>query len=915
MKKSFGLSLILYLVLAYGLGASVFFFGSEIIKFGLQSYGYELCNCRLEIKRLKWHVTAPSFFLIEGLKMDMVDSKIQIERLEGRVHIVLLDPTVFWKLSVNAKIQSGEVRIANPLRDSKATSSLEGVSVRDLARKIQELKRIDLELVTSNLKIYFELHRERTVMLDNINWKTRMQGEPFVFDWNFNSQLSLPLEYFDKPVNFRSIGKIHRYPEKIELVSTKIELMGIPLDIQGGFIFQNGSVDLKLRLKDFDVGKMQKVEGNGLINTWSGVVSIDVGASRGTNFAPWLMEAKINGQKLKGQLDLKGQNYMLKGPVLLDVASEWKYHSESGFEAPLIGWNIDLSSAKLLLENYLDKPEDIKFASQGQLRWKDVLSFDETRVQVDRLDVGVDGDIEISKKVEIDFDVKPLRLEGLERYFPFMNRFPLKGGLELEGSYRGDLNEPEKASLNLTKLIVDKAQGSIDWKSTGLRVNGPFAINFRGGFNIAGKQVKSGELDLKLDLTQMEIQSENHFYKPSNSHFELNLVAKEEGGSMKARASSLKSAAGLLAIEGILPMPPTYSLNLNLSSERFLLAPLKTLFPEAFGHFPDGQLKANLNFTGDININELLASRTTTKGTMKILIPSFRMVEKAAEGKSNKTKVPEPIFPRTRFFQSMSIDTDVAISQMTIEDLSFSDVQAEVRIEDGKASGRSVIGRFLGGRVEFPFFEIPLLSDDPKASFKIKATQLNFADGLLKFIPPLSGLASGHLNAEFTGSSRLRRSPNFLGDLQSSGSMTLNMATFAYFPLKDQVDQQLISVRGAREIAKSYNFNGSNLAMSSEFVLARNDVSLKSARLRNQEGHELQFNGKIGYDRKILMDGELILFKIPPTTNFVVANRDQQGALAFAINIEGNLAQPRFLLIDDAIMQMVQKSNDRDRSR
>jgi hypothetical protein len=77
----------------------------------------------------------------------------------------------------------------------------------------------------------------------------------------------------------------------------------------------------------------------------------------------------------------------------------------------------------------------------------------------------------------------------------------------------------------------------------------------------------------------------------------------------------------------------------------------------------------------------------------------------------------------------------------------------------------------------------------------------------------------------------------------------------------------------------------------------------------------LQIDGKIGLDRKLEMEGDLVLMRMPPINSFVAANRDQQGTIQIPLRIVGDLSQPRFLIIDDSLSQMVQKASEFERSR
>lgn len=388
---------------------------------------------------------------------------------------------------------------------------------------------------------------------------------------------------------------------------------------------------------------------------------------------------------------------------------------------------------------------------------------------------------------------------------------------------------------------------------------------------------------------------------------------------MRAKSGYLKSAVGLLNLEGTIPIPPSYTINLKLKSEQLSLGALRKLFPTRCQNFPEGQLKGDWVINGEFNPNDFLASRATTTGNMKVMIPNLTMVGHSpnlvANPTAGKLLLPGSILSKERAFQTTYIDADVSIGNLKIDGLSFSDITASVKIQDGKASGQSVIGRFFNGRVEFPFFEVPLLTEDPKATYKIKAFQVNFADLTSTLLTPFRGFGSGFISAEISGTTKLPSSPYFLSELQSAGNFSVASAGFSVFPLKMNIDQALRAVRGGVDLSKRYNFPSTNLTVTSDFVLARNEMSLKPLIIRTKEGHQAQLEGKIGLDRKIQMEGELVLLGIPPVNSFIIANRDQQGAIQLPFKVEGNFSQPNFHVLDDFLSQMVQKSYELERGR
>lgn len=912
MKRSTGSNqgLIIFVVVVSLLGGLFYLRGASVLKFAIESYSYEICGCQIGMEKLIWQIKDPLSFGFRELDLVGVDSKIHLTKLQTKLQPVFFNKGLFWKLKVDVKVDKGAISFTESSEAETVDSSQSKNSLREVARKLESLKRFDVSLNMKSVNVQMPLMKDELAALEIEQLGLQLQGDPFYLKWEMNSRAKPPASVYSETVSLSSKGKLQRVPERLELADAQVVVMGIPMALMGSVILQSNAVEVKAQIKDFDLAQigLQKLET--ILKDWKGVVSLNAHLKRSGSFEPWVSEVTAAVKGLQGGANLISQKYSLNGPVKLDGSVRIKHQTGKDIEVPSADWNIDLTEAQLQVESLLSKPKGVSLLSHGKLQWQQTLFLENAEVQLHHLVAAFDGEIEGAKGADMSFRVAPFSLDGMEQVFPFLSAYPLSGKAEVIGHYSGDFDKPEKANLDLEKVALDKVKGSVSWKDS-VVLNGPFLIDLNGSLNVLGKEVKKGSLDLKVDLSKMEISKDKQFYKPPNSTLEVTLTANGEQGALRVKKGNLKGQFGTLVLEGVVPVPPVYSIDLKASTEQISLGALKKLLPEYSSIIPNAQVKGSIATKGELNSSQLMNSRLETLGALKIWIPSYILNANSSSqprGTDDAKQIPGPILAASRVLQGIDLSMDVLVDSLTLKQFVFNDVNVNGRIKDGILRGSSRIGKVLDGKVDFPFFEIPLFTSNPSTTFKVKAHQLDLASVIEKFLPPFKGLVAGRFTGEFSGLTKLPQSPTFLQDLQSTGKFGVVQGSLSSLPLKGYLDNKLRSIPGASQLYNKVKFPNTALEILGDFSLAKGEIMLKPVILLSGEGHQLFLEGKLGLDKKIDFEGHLDLAKLNGIGSFFEANRDSQGRLVVPIKVDGEMGRPQFYILDETLKEMVNKT-------
>jgi hypothetical protein len=931
MKRFFLWLMAISLVSFLGLGVTLHLAGPRLFKEAINNYGSVLCGCNIKVKQIKWSLFDP--LKISFIKIEFEQEALQLKTAKVKLNVqpeVVIDKHD-WNLRINVLVEEGDLVFIQTPNTVLPEPNKPSKSARESIRQLEKFKHLFEHLTLSIVARKFAI---RTVLNDKKNYLVKLKTLALNFDgrrqmmgWEFDADLTLPPEILQQEIPFASNGKIVRVPERLEFGNTSLTVMGVPMALSGGLAVQSNAVDLHLKINK---ANLAMIKANNLLAHWTGLMDCEASLVRAGSFDPWAASAKLSLSQAKGSVELNNENYSLKGPLKLDLSAEANYQANVGLELPKVEWLMELSDLQVSYKGVLEKPTQVPLVSQGQLTFSKGVVLTKAQMQLANIDVSVNGQVDKAKVADLSFDLKPLNLAGLEKLFPFLNEYPLSGQAEFAGRYTGSLLNRDTATIELEKIRLENLRGSLSWKSAEVLLSGPFLINLVGALSATGKDVRKGNIDLKMDLSGMEIRKGTAFSKPAKALLELGIIAKQEQGVLKINKGSLKGPFGNIAIEGTLPVPPVYSTQLKISTEQISLSQLKGWLPSLSEMIPDGFVKAKLQAAGELNLEKVLESRVATTGEVKAWIPKFVIESQEPKGALATKKpalsveVPGPLLPSSTMLQSLAINTDVKVDLIVWQKMEIKNVRFATKIADGKALGQASIGKILDGSVEFPRFELPLFEIDPTAAFAIKASQVNLGRGLAQFLPPWKDFVEGTIYGEFSGLTKLPSSPSFLKDLQSSGKFKISSGAIKSLPLKGLLEKKLQALPLGKDLFANFTFQNANLAMVSDFLLAKQQLTLHPILIVTPDKHELILEGTVGFDKIAQLSGVLLLAAniknglkngIKNGGNFFEANKDEKGRLVIPLVIEGNVLSPSIGILEATLAQMAQKTINYEKNK
>ncbi len=901
------------------LGGVIYLRGDVLIKYLIKAYDQSSCQCQLQIDKVVWTVKDPMKVSIINFSSDMGGIDFSIGKLNLVIKPIFLMSQFDFKLKVDLKLDKVKAGYNAGLVGEAGSTSVMNKSSRQLARQIEGLKHLTVAMTVTDFELKSKHKNNQNYLYKFSKIKNEFDGSHFTLKWDFAGDITPPKEIFNKPIVIASQGSIVKGPEKIEFIKTVLKVMGVPIELLGGLVIESNAADVNAKISKLNLSEINAELVNSPITNLGGFISLDTHITRAASLDPWSLEGKLAVEGVSGNVNVTGEQYLVQGPVKLNLIAEGKYHVDNGLELPKVDWLLDLTDSKFQWGSILAKPPQVKLSSEGTVQYGRGVTLKSTSVHLGDLAILVDGLIDNSNLADLNFKVNPLNLLGMEKIFPFLSDYPLVGQAELVGQYKGNLMKPEKANLILEKVSFENIKGKLSWQSNETKLSGPFQFNLKGFLNVVGKEVRKGDLDLKMDLTGMDVQIGAWFRKSVQSLFDLRIVAVQDKGALKVKQGSLKGPFGVFGIEGIFPVPPIYSMNLTVASTQINLAPLKSWFVGTGNLIPDGQIKGNLSMSGELNTSDLANSRIFSKGDLKAIIPSLILPSRDKESDlkmpSDKQYLPDPILSSTQLLQAMTLNLDVMLGNIQWKKMTLANVHLVSEIAEGRARGQSRIAKVLGGSVEFPLFDIPLFEFNPGVTFNIKASHINVARILEDFFPPWKDLLQGSMSGEFVGLTKLPTSSTFLHDFQSSGNFKITQASLRGVPLKSGLESRVSNLKVGNGIFRNFTFQNTNLAIKSEFALAKQKINFKPMVLLTPEGHELSIEGEVGLDKTADLHGQLMIAKLKSNGSFFEANRASDGRLFLPLMIQGNLSQPEVQIVSGAVSEMLEKKAHFDRTR
>lgn len=919
-KKKRILPQLLTLLFVGGFAAAMYFYGQEILKVSIEVFDTSFCQCEIKINKLRWKLQKPLQFSLTELSVKGEGIDVEAKELRLVLKPELLSQQPYWKLIAEVDIHQAQGTF-DEASESPTNTSLPGgePTARDWNRRWSEYRHFAFSLKMSKSQLGLSTlepssGKSSRKSLDINKLSFDMVAAPKRLALSFDGQWKSDLKtdggshLIVAPIN--AVIEVLGSENGIEIKQGSVSVFGVPIKLAGSVALPSNALKFGVKIERFDLKALPAgVQLPGLSHP-EGLVSIDGQFTRTGTLAPWEVKGTVSLQRIAGHAGWQDSHFKIQGPIKAELELALEYISDKPIKIPKLKWSLDASEANVHVPGLLNKVEGERFSSQGELRYHESLALDAVDIQLAQIQTSLSGQIEENRNASVDFHLKPFSLSGLEKLFPILREYPLSGIAELKGSLSGSLNKPEDAEVILEKLMLEKVKGNLDWRAGEWTLAGPFSGSANASLHAVGKLVKSGWLNCTIDLTAMKIEKGTFFKKNNQMPLQLNIAAKAGAGALVVDNGQLRGPFGILKIGGIIPVPPAYATNLFLSTEELNLAALRGMVPGA-SFIPDGLLKLRLQFPGEVNPSDLLHSVLRPKGEIKLLIPEVMIAGAepplGPKGEAKPLVPPEPLLPSLPLLQRMDIQTELRVMRVRWRKQEFGDVKISARLREGDAIGQSVVSKIFDGGLEFTSFEIPLFTIDPVIKFKIKAIRNNLGTVFDLFLPQWKGLATGLLSGQLSGTTKLPSSPSFIEDLVSSGQILVESGRLSSLPIKEYLEGKLSSIPGGQNLSKAVSFENLNLSMMANYKLEKSNLSFKPLIVTSREGHSLNLDGSLGFDKRIKFQGNLSLVGVHRSDSFIVANKDDKGHLVVPVFVDGEFGHPKFYIVDETLFQMTKK--------
>jgi hypothetical protein len=919
--KRFGVVFFFLLMLMISVAAGVIYLRGEVLlKFTLEKVGSTLCRCDLEVEKVTWSQKKPFKLGIDNVQFQSSDVNGRISKLSLYFKQKFFSSTHWWFLDIDVRAEGLSLEFETGVAASTTASSSQRKSSRQIARELDGMNWFRMQFHIKDLEVKAKSKNYGLISTHIKKTEIDVNASEDSILWKLEGLIHPPKEFFTKSVPFQSRGKLLKTQDHFELTDASLSLLGIPLILQGQMIIDSGAMNVKVSMEKLDLASVSPEVSKGLFMDWKGLVQFDVDFQKPTGLEPWRYQGKVSVQNFVGQTNYKNGDQQLSGPVKLNMNAEANYTLEEGVRVSAARWDLDLTESSMKIESLFEKAPQIKALTTGEFSYDRGLILKHSSFQLANVDLELDGQIEEGQRTNLNFNVKPFSLIGMEKLLPFLDQYPISGDVEMVGRFSGDIKKPETANLKLTRLLLKDVNGQLDWMTESLKIKGPFTGNTSGVLEVVGKEVRQGQLESKFNLSNMEIQYEKVFHKPAGDRFEFEMSGRQERGRIRLTSGSIIAPFGKLNFEGFLPVPPMYSSDFKVSSSLVQFRKLKSWWPPLDRVIPEGELKGQIHTVGELNLHDIKNSRLETKGEIKMWLPEFTLRDESLSAVKERAVVEgvlptNGILPSNRVLQSLALVIDAKIGTLRWKNIPFNDMQAGARIEGGKILGRATISKVLDGSVDFSAFEFSLFDPNPYVSFKASLKGIDAAKGIDWFLPPLKQMVNGRLSAEIGGQTRMVTSATFLPDLQCSGHIAIQPANVPVSPFVEVLQKKVRSLITGQSIFSGFQFPKESLALVADFNLAQLQLKLNALRLQSPQGHELELEGVVNFDRTLSFQGGLGINSPTGRGSFFEANQGTDGRIHIPLAISGTPDQPEITIEQDVLREMFQKSQDYQRRR
>lgn len=667
-------------------------------------------------------------------------------------------------------------------------------------------------------------------------------SEPVAIQFNGVAEPPTPYEKLSVPINLQT--SVFLQNSKVEVKPSKLSIFGFEATLDGYWDMSMDSHHWQIQAQTPDLTKIPAPETDLPLTKWAGQLAVHVLATKDSANNPWKANGQLNLQNFEGQVQWASEGANVSGPVKAQIQSQFDY--ENTLDIPTAKWNIDLTGTQIQYKDLFSKPSATPLLLEGQGKYQNIFLLENLQLVLGKLALTAKGQLSPDKSSSLQFDIANTSLNGLEKMFLPIQRFPLQGDISASGNLTGLLKEPKNLRVQLKDLKLRNVQGQLQWQSADktISLDGPFGLNANASLKILNMQPKDTLATFQTNLTGLNISYKELFKKKAGQLLKADMKVSGSLNTENPMQSDLK-VSGLV----------------NLGLDEYAYKSATSTAP------------------------------TTEKGKTPAPPPYD----------------PSPFVESNPVIDSAQVTVQAQIKKVLFNDLVIGDLNTVANINKGQMLSKGSIGQIFNGSVTWKNIAVPLTKPSPRITGALQAQNVAMEKALAWSMPQWKDLAEGQAQVDMQFDTFMPSHPDFMKSLKANGTFTLQNGVMKTLQFQQMAAEQLAKIPGVGGKFTPKN-DVIRAKINTTFVLQNGQMTFKPLDAVTPDKDQLNVSGIMNMDKTLDLKGNLYLSQPPVGGSFLKANMDATGRLQIPLMIKGSLLSPQMSFATETIKEMVSKT-------
>lgn len=931
IKKIFWTFTVLALSSCFALGLGVHFWLPGALKKLIEDKGSSALSgqIRLEAIQLHWglpfmaellqvKINKPPQVSLEvpliGLSLNLKEGISNLRHMSLQVAVQMESPKVLLTSSAPLPHQ--------PEAQSPAGGSLPLAEFSDLRQWVPSIRDLDLkfEIKKGQLSLIRDSVSEIEIQKFDLDLALPTLDQSLTLNGSGVIKIANAMLPFEIPVDFASSLQLKQ--GALELDKSVVKILNLTTIFQGQVDLARKAIkaDMILHAPQLEKIPLPTIQ-NLPVKSWKGDLD-----------AQLKIQGPFTDPQIQGRATLKDgalmvifntEQFHADGLLKADLSVQFvRDQQKSELRFPSLKWALDFQQMGIALPKMFDKPRNVNFSTQGSAQISRLnppqIQVDDIQVRLAQINLAASGKLQPTASSHLKIEIAPTNLSGLEKIFPPIADYPLRGSLALKAEVEGLLSDPKKLKVNLDSLRLEKVSTALKVKTADLQIEGPVSLDLKGQLQVDQMNVKAGQVSLFSDFSNLRISYKELFKKKPGELLQCQISANKDGNSLALKQSQLRTIQGIINLSGTPPLSAESPMDLSLEIKSLDLGKIGLWVPSMASVIPAGNLKANLKIKGQINSKDFMQSPLLLNGQFAADLPRFALAASAKKDTPpEKAPIPKPaeaFLKDTTFIRNLNLTGTLNLGQFTMDKLSATGLTIQAKIDKAVLVASAQIKKIFDGSINVNQVVVPLTKADPELEFRLKTQGIRLEQVLHSFVPEFASLASGAASVDVQGRSKMPGTPQFLDKIMTEGNLQVSQGTLNTVNLSEILKGLIQKIPGAKPdmLASRGPLQARILA---NFKMKNGQVELAPLDATTLRKEQLLVRGTANLKMDLDLSGSLFLVDQIISGPFYEANKDASGRLEIPLKIQGNALKPEFKFAQETLTVMIGKTVELEKKR